>query len=87
MSLSRIFAVLQRVDMPKFDTPDTSVARRTNYKHPAAQCRLDTYFQGALCDNDLNTPFSGKDEAQGACYKANGDIIGYRPECWFKAKI
>lgn len=86
MSLSRIFAVLQGVDMPMFETPDTSIARRTNYKHPPAQCRLDTFFAGALCDNDIDTPFSGKDEAQGACYKASGDEFGYRPHCWFRPK-
>ncbi len=33
-----------------FNTPDTSVVSETNTNHPAAQCRLDTYFQGSLCD-------------------------------------
>jgi hypothetical protein len=86
MSLARIFAQLQSVEMPKFSTPDTTIISSTSFKHPAAQCRLDTYFQAALCDNDINTPFSTKDEALGACYRANGNVIGARSLCWFKPK-
>lgn len=85
MSLARIFAVLQGRDMPQYDTPDTEVARRTNYRHPAAQCRLDTYLQGALCDNDIELPFSMRDASIGACYQANGDVIGFRPACWYNS--
>lgn len=33
-----------------FDKPDTSHVTATNPSHPAAQCRLDTYVQGALCN-------------------------------------
>lgn len=32
-----------------FTTPDTTQVSTTNIYHPAAQCRLDTYFAGALC--------------------------------------
>lgn len=86
MSLARIFATLENREMPKFETPDTSTASRTNYRHSNSQCRLDTYFQGALCDRDIDSGFSPRDEEQGACYKANGDDQGYRPTCWFRAK-
>ncbi len=53
-----------------FQTPDTSIAKETFIKHPTAQCRLDTYFQGILC-NDLND--------DGICIGPNGQ----RPRCWF----
>lgn len=84
MATSRVFALLQRVDMPSFQTPDLNIVRMTNYRHPAAQCRLDTFFQGALCDNNLETPFSMSDPSIGACSRAKGDSMGFRPRCWFK---
>ena len=86
ISLSRIFAALTNVEMPRLDTPDTNVARRTNSRHAGAQCRLDTYFSGALCDNDIDTRFSSSDATVGGCHQANGDEIGLRPACWYKAK-
>ena len=86
ISLSRIFATLLDEQMPRLDTPDTSVARRTNSRHAVSQCRLDTYFAGALCDNDINTRFGQTDENIGGCSTANGDTIGLRPACWYKAR-
>lgn len=86
ISLSRIFAVLTDVEMPNLDTPDPNIARRTNSRHAGAQCRLDTYFAGALCDNDIELRFSPTDTSIGGCHPNNGDKIGLRPACWFKTK-
>ncbi|NJM10498.1 MAG: hypothetical protein HC883_06545 [Bdellovibrionaceae bacterium] len=69
---------------PKFDTPDSSVVNRTYDDHPATQCRLDTYFQGALCVHDRNVDLSDSNPNQGTCSEANGQREGLRPRCWFK---
>ena len=49
---------------PKFETPDTLVVRAMNYMHPYAQCRLDTYFQGALCPVSEFVEFDDDDETK-----------------------
>jgi hypothetical protein len=66
-----------------FSTADRSKVIVTNDSHPAAQCRLDTYFQGALCDRSVNEDTSATDPNQGACTEVNGDILGLRPACWY----
>ncbi len=67
-----------------YNTPDPKVVVRTSYVHPPAQCRLDTYFQGALCHVDENQDVGYEDETQGSCARVNGDQVGMRPLCWFK---
>lgn len=52
---------------PQFETPDLKVVRRTNHNHPAAQCRLDTYFMGAICAISDTEEVSQKDPNQGVC--------------------
>lgn len=64
---------------PDFETPDTSVVTQTFSAHPQAQCRLDTYFAGAICEVPSTVDFSYKDEATGACTSG----ISARPACWF----
>ena len=68
----------------KFTTPDTSKVARTNDNHPAAQCRLDTYFQGTLCDKAISDDVDGKDALKGVCLKRDGYELGMRPLCWYK---
>lgn len=85
-SVSDLFSVLGKLPETKFETPDTKVVTKTDDNHPKAQCRLDTYFQGAICDADLNTDVSDTDENKGVCSVVNGDKIGNRPLCWFKPK-
>ena len=87
MSVSRLFMALRNSNVePKFETPDTKVVSKTDDNHPAYQCRLDTYFQGSLCDVDFNTDVSQKDETVGTCHKLNGQTSGLRPLCWHKPK-
>lgn len=98
MSLATLLGNLSSQAAVSFETPDTTVVSRTNSSHPAAQCRLDTYFAGALCTKrfDLNV-IPGKDHARGqtsadaelesmkyTCYEKDGFKIGTRPRCWFK---
>lgn len=68
---------------PKFETPDDLVVRAMNYMHPFAQCRLDTFFQGAICPVSEMMEFDDHEETTGACHAKNGDTRGLRPKCWF----
>jgi hypothetical protein len=67
-----------------FTTPDTTKVARTNDNHPQAQCRLDTYFQGSLCDKAISDDVDGKDALKGVCLKRDGYELGMRPLCWYK---
>lgn len=84
MSVAKLFQALSNSATPDFTTPDTHVVARMDDNHPATQCRLDTYFAGALCGVDDNTPLSDTDAKVGACHPDNGDTVGNRPLCWFK---
>ena len=87
MSTAKLFQALRnQTTEPKFDTPDPAVVSRTNDNHPATQCRLDTYYSGALCSIDELVDVDQDDEAIGTCYRTSGDTIGARPLCWFSAK-
>jgi hypothetical protein len=72
---------------PKFETPDTLIVRAMNYMHPYAQCRLDTYFNGALCTVSEFVEFDDDQERTGACHQKNGDSRGLRPSCWFYTRL
>lgn len=71
---------------PDFSTPDKNVVNVTFDKHPANQCRLDTYLQGALCEVSFHEDLSYSSEATGACHAKNGHKVGLRPKCWFKSE-
>lgn len=70
--------------LPKFSTPDRWKSLWTKMLHPNAQCRLDTYFNGALCLVDKDIPLDDKDYHVGSCTKLTHKN-GFRPACWFKA--
>ena len=81
-SKARELAFMSSADKPSFETPDTSTVNSTNDAHPAAQCRLDTYFNGSICGVSFTEDF-GKDAITGACAEEKGDTMGFRPECWY----
>lgn len=72
---------------PKFDTPNQTVVPRMVNSHPETQCRLDTYYQGALCGASLGTDVSNSDPNVGACTAKNGQRTGLRPRCWYKPPV
>jgi hypothetical protein len=72
--------------VPRFETPEREVVRTINYLHPFSQCRLDTFFQGAICPVSESVEFDNKDETQGACHPKLGDTRGLRPRCWFVSR-
>jgi hypothetical protein len=87
-SVARLFAALSYSSKPaQFHTPDPKQVAVTNDNHPATQCRLDTYFQGALCEVSFNEEIGQQDEVSGVCHGSNGQSIGLRPRCWFKPTV
>jgi hypothetical protein len=83
-SLAMLLGDLGGNSSVSFTTPDLSAVTRTNDNHPAAQCRLDTYFQGTLCDKAISDELDNKDATKGVCIKKDGYAYGPRPLCWYK---
>lgn len=84
-SVARLFAALRGGQEPaKFETPDSAQVTTTNDSHPATQCRLDTYFQGALCEKSHTEDVVNSSEVTGTCHGSTGHSVGLRPRCWFK---
>jgi len=81
---ANLFASLSGVQTPNFETPDASVVSSSYEKHPAAQCRLDTYYQGSICGVDEDTEIGQNDPNTGTCNRPHGDTEGIRPLCWYK---
>ncbi|HMN69624.1 MAG TPA: hypothetical protein PKC28_13870 [Bdellovibrionales bacterium] len=80
-----LFHSMRELTVPlAFNTPDTSVVSETDDSHPQAQCRLDTYYQGALCMHDTNVALSDTNPNIGTCTTAGGQSVGLRPLCWFR---
>jgi hypothetical protein len=73
LSLATLLATLNNEPMPSYDTFDPTVVRKTKQEHPAAQCRLDTYLAGAVCDKEWNDKVIPKN-AKATCA---------RPRCWY----
>ena len=79
LSLARLLAKSKKAKSSlAFESENRSLkpVGKTSHSHPAAQCRLDTYFQGALC-------YLGHDE-KGYCSRRVGDHYGVRPHCWYR---
>ncbi|MBI3549816.1 MAG: hypothetical protein HY078_12330 [Elusimicrobia bacterium] len=76
--------IASEANPPKFDAPDPRIVDKMNDAHPPAQCRLDTYFQGALCSKPLTEEVSDVDAAAGACTAKGRSRSGLRPRCWYK---
>ena len=64
-------------------TPSDEMTFVTNLRHPKVQCRVDTKFQGALCNASPLVSLDDEDETMGTCHLNNFNIIGNRPACWF----
>jgi hypothetical protein len=64
-------------------TPSAEMTFVTNLRHPKVQCRVDTKFQGALCNASPLVSLDDEDEIMGTCHLNNFNIIGNRPACWF----
>jgi hypothetical protein len=87
LSSASLFAAMNNRAHPKFETPDPAVVTATFESHPDYQCRLDTYFQGAICEVDHNTEIGQRDPNNGTCNRRDNHQEGLRPKCWFKPLI
>ncbi|HLE00453.1 MAG TPA: hypothetical protein VJB59_09345 [Bdellovibrionota bacterium] len=67
-----------------FSTPDRNVVTEILDDHPAAQCRLDTYFGGVNCRVPVSHELSETDAAAGSCSEELEFESGFRPRCWYK---
>lgn len=82
MSVGRLLSSLKDNAIIHFETPDKSIVTKTDKAHPKAQCRLDTYLAGILCNN--TEEMNRKDPLAGACLKRDGYSEGIRPLCWYR---
>jgi len=73
-SLADLLASLSYGKKPDFETPDKTEVRKTSTYHPKAQCRLDTFLAGAVCDKKWDDKVIPKN-AKATCDN--------RPKCWF----
>jgi hypothetical protein len=85
-SLADLLGSLRNSPETNFETPDMNIVAATDNKHPAAQCRLDTYFQGAICDKRHTDDVSKKDPLKGTCNRSQNYVDGVRPLCWYAPK-
>lgn len=84
ISIANISADIRHTEKPDVTTPDSTVVGETYEAHPEPQCRLDTYFQGSICEVSSFRSISDRDELQGTCHSKNGHQEGLRPLCWYK---
>lgn len=83
LSVSKVFASLvSGMSEPQLQLNDKTQVQKTIYTHPNPQCRLDTYFSGAICESGKDIPFDLNDPKVGACTSD----IGARPACWYYEK-
>ncbi len=78
--LGKFLASIAENQWPDFGTPDLNKVKKTYHSHPNAQCRLDTYFLGALCLADHNVDMGEEDPNEGTC---STNQVGGRPYCWY----
>lgn len=84
LAVAKINSTIQDREFPTFETPDENEVEVTNEKHPTAQCRLDTYFMGSVCEVGHQIMLSQTDEVPGTCHPSLGHHVGTRPLCWFR---
>lgn len=85
-SVANLFSDLRKdQNPPRFHTPDQRRVTKTEDSHPETQCRLDTYFQGALCLARIQDSLDEKDFRAGSCIEEM-DRVGTRPRCWFSPR-
>lgn len=81
--LGNVLADLGSGSVPTLGDFDPTEVTYTDDSHPMAQCRLDTYFNGAVCDRSTKERVSDTDYRSGSCEKEDGYDYGFRPRCWF----
>ncbi len=83
-SVANLFASMGSEKLSSFSTPDLNVVASNIDTHPATQCRLDTFFQGSICEVAASEDVDQSDEVRGTCHQKSGQTSGIRPRCWHK---
>lgn len=85
LALARVLGSLgnQAAKTIDFQFTDKRTVPITFEEHPEAQCRLDTYFAGSLCEVNDEINFAEDNALHGACVKGHINNQGPRPACWF----
>ncbi|MEZ4743121.1 MAG: proprotein convertase P-domain-containing protein [Bdellovibrionota bacterium] len=100
-SLANLLAKLDVVSTPEIEHPEERRVPSTLSSHPTAQCRLDTYFSGALCDMEFpDDLIPGRMHPEGqsslgaeklaalySCTDTDLYTLGKRPRCWFAPQM
>lgn len=84
MASKAVVSIFQDGHKVNFETPSKKKVWKTDDKHPASQCRLDSYFAGVLCDKDPNDRVDQEDVEEGVCTRHEGYEREARPRCWYK---
>ena len=81
LELAAILANLGDETAPTLRTMDRSIARKTQYEHPKAACRLAAYYDGAMSDKRWDDRVIPLTKAQQFKFSAVD-----RPNCWYDGK-
>lgn len=87
LTFMQILAKNENVAVPHFETPDLSAVEWTDYQHPSAQCRLDTYLQASICEVSHHMAVDSDSDVTGMCDERLGHKKGLRPSCWYKSPL
>lgn len=85
LALARVLQTAKGQDprVVDFSHRDLSQVPTTFEGHPAAQCRLDTYYAGSVCQVSPNEAFAPNNPRTGACHATRFENRGPRPNCWY----
>lgn len=86
LALAQLLGELGHTGPVDFKTPDETVVTSVYEGHPKAQCRLDTYFQGSLCDKPADEKPDTHNSEVGYCNRSANETVGVRPLCWYKPR-
>ena len=84
-SLASLLGALNGMQVA-FNTPDKTKVKKTASTHPNAQCRLDTYVAGTICNIAWDNSIIPQTESESSNYLCT-DAVKARPRCWFKPKV
>lgn len=80
-SIAMVFRIVSGSEKEmRFEEASSKKVLSTKHSHPDAQCRLDTFFQAALCTENYESNVSEININQGVCVTG----VGSRPRCWYK---
>ncbi len=82
-SVANLIASRSETPIIKFNTPDRNQVAMTLEDGPFPQCRLDTFYQGSLCDRPIDEELSKDNPRIGTCNQKDGYKVGNRPRCWY----